>query len=223
MFFILVSVSELSLFLLLFAWLRSVLSLDGCRSLHIFCVFLFVWPSLLVHYHSVFCPFPFVRFLHRVLRGFLPWFGVSPFRVLFPRRYVSPRFVTSGVVLSFLVPAFSFGLFFISLVRPHRLAGFSLGPFLRFLVTLLIPLLSFSPLGISCTFLEVFPQIYRPSLLRVGLFSSPFCRSVVLQIHLPRFHSLSPFMFFPSMICGTVSHMFLFCLLLRFGFPYCLL
>ena len=45
LFFLLVSVSEFSLVLPLFAWLRSALSIGGCRSLPVFCVFLLVRPS----------------------------------------------------------------------------------------------------------------------------------------------------------------------------------
>ena len=48
---------------------------------------------------------------------------------------------------------------------PHRIACFGLGPFLRFLVlssSLLIPLLFFSPLCVSCPFLGALPEVSRP-------------------------------------------------------------
>ena len=82
--------------------------------------------------------------------------------------------VPSDLVLTVLVLVLFFVLFFFSLVRPHCIACFGLGPFLRLLVTvssLLVSLLSFSPLGVSCRFLGVFLQFLVLSLLRWG--SSP--------------------------------------------------
>ena len=136
-------------------------SIGGCRSRHLFYVFLFVRPYWIIGCFCLSCPLPFFSFLHGVLCCFLPYFGISPFRVAYlsPSPSVSPRLVPLGFVLIVLVPVLSFGLFF-SLVHPRRIACFSLGPFLRFLVTgssLLVPLrLSFSPLGVSCLFLVFF-------------------------------------------------------------------
>ena len=123
-------------------------------------------------------------FLHEVLCRFLPWFGFIPSGSLFPRPFVSPHLVPLGFVLPLLLPAFSFGLFFISLVRPLVLLvlPFSLSLACSFLVPLLI---SFSPLGVSCTFVRVFPRISHLSLLWVALSSLVFtflscCRYVIL-------------------------------------------
>ena len=154
--------------------------------------------------------------------------GFLPSGYLSPSPFVSPHLVPSGFVLTVLVPALSFGLLFFSLVRPRCLACFSLGPFLRFLVTglsLLVPLLlSFSPLGVSCPFLGgFFLRFLVPSLLRVGLFSSRFCWSVVLPLRLPRFHSLTHFAFVSSVVMGDLPDVIILCLFLPFGIPYCVI
>ena len=83
-----------------------------------FCVYLPVQPSCLVCWFCIYCPLPFFPFLHEVFVGFLPWFGVYPFRVSLPLSFVSPHLVPLGFVLPLLIPAFSFSLFFVSLVRP---------------------------------------------------------------------------------------------------------
>ena len=62
---------ESSPFFPLFAWIRSALSIGGCRSLHLFCVFLFVRPSWLFCCLCLSCPLPFFHFLHGVLCSFL--------------------------------------------------------------------------------------------------------------------------------------------------------
>ena len=140
-------------FLNLFAWLRSILFIGGCRSLPLFCVFSSFSAFL-------FCLLPFAStvlcrsslFLHEVLWHFLPWFGFLPSGSLFPRPFVSPHLVPSCFVLPLLISAFSFGLFFVSCAS-SRLACFALGPFLHLLVPLLI---SFSTLSVPCTFVWVF-------------------------------------------------------------------
>ena len=114
-------------FLPLFAWVRSVLSLGGCRSLPLSVFFFsFGLPILFVAF-CPYCPLPFFPFLHEVLGRFLPWFGVSPFRVSLPSSFVSPHLVPLGFVLPLLISAFSFGLFFVSLVRPLVLLVSPLG------------------------------------------------------------------------------------------------
>ena len=78
-FFLLVSVSGI------FS-LPSSFCLDSFRSLHLWVSF----PSyfLCFSFSSAFLtcslPFPFFRFLHGVLCGFLPWLGVFPFRISLP-------------------------------------------------------------------------------------------------------------------------------------------
>ena len=103
------------------------------------------------------CPLPFVSSFEGFFAVSFLSSGFLPSGYFSPNLSVSPRLVPSGFILTFLVPALSFELHFFSLVFPRRVACFSLGPFLRFLVTgssLLIPLiLSFSPLGVSCPFL----------------------------------------------------------------------
>ena len=154
-----------------------------------------------------------------MLCGFLTWLGVFPFRVslplslclstLGPFRFRSYR-LGSGL---FHLGSSSSPLCFLTVLLVLALG-------LSFASSLLVPLLSFSPLGVSCPFVRVFPQISHPSLLRVGLFSSRFCRSVVLPQRLPRSHSLSPFAFILSVVIGDFPDVFLFCMFLRFGFPY---
>ena len=149
------------------------LSVGGCRSLHLFCDFLsFGRPGLLVAfvlpvlcYSSVFLPgFFAVSFLSS---------GVFPSGYLSPHPCVSPRMVPSGFVLTILVAVLSVVLFFFSLVRPHRIACFNLGPFLHFLVpgsSLLVPLL------LSSYFSYFFP----PSLsLCLSSFSCPISFSAL--------------------------------------------
>ena len=150
--------------------------------------------------------------------------GFLPSGYLSPNPFVSPCLVPSGFVLTVLVPALSFGIFFFSFVRPCHIACFGLGPILRFLVTgscLLVPLLlSFSPLGVSCPLLGIFfLRFLVPSLLQVGLFSR-FCQSVVLPLCLPRFHSLTPFAFVPSVVVGDLPDVIILCRFLPFGIPY---
>ena len=112
--------------------------------------------------------------------------------------------------------------FFLSLVRPHCVACFGLGPFLCFLVpgsSLLVPLLlSFSPFVVSCPFLGCFLMFLVPSLLRAGPFSSRSCRSFVPPLRL--FHPISPFAFVPFVVGGGLPDVFLLCLFLCFEFLY---
>ena len=71
--FILVSVSGIfSLFFSLFAWVSSALSIGGCHSLPLFCVFLFVRPSWIICCFYLSCLLPFFSLLPRVLCGVLP-------------------------------------------------------------------------------------------------------------------------------------------------------
>ena len=139
--------------------------------------------------------------------------GFLPSGYLSPSPYVFPRMFSSDFVLTVFVPSLSFVLFF-SLVRPHRIACFVLGPFLRFLVTglsfLVPPLLSLSlHLVFLVLFLGVFLGFLVLSLLRVGLSSSSFCQSFVLPLRLPRFHSLAPFAFVPSVVVGDLPDVLL--------------
>ena len=92
-----------------------------------FCVFLLVRPSCLFVAFCLYCPLPFSPFLHEVLGRFLPSFEVSPFRVSPPLSFVSPYSVPLGFVLPLLALAFSFSLFFVSLVCPLVLLVSSLG------------------------------------------------------------------------------------------------
>ena len=88
-----------------------------------------------------------------MLGRFLPWLGVSPFQVSVSSSFVSPQLVPLGFVLPLLIPAFSFGLFFVSLVRPLVLlvSPSDISVACSFLVPLLI---SFSPLGVPCSFVR---------------------------------------------------------------------
>ena len=157
-------------------------SIEGCRSLHLFFVFFsFRLPGLLLLPLLSFAILQYSSVGFFVI-SFLSW-GLSP------SPCSSQCMVPLGFLLPVLVPALSFVLFFVSLVLPFRIACFGLGPFLRLLVTgssLLVPLLlSFSPLGGFYPFLRDFLRFLIPSLLRVVLFSSRFCRSFGPPLRLP--------------------------------------
>ena len=156
--------------------------------------------------------------LPSLVRGFLPSEYLSP------SPHVSPRLVPLGFVLTVLVPALSFVLFFFLLVRPHRIACFGLGPFLHFLVTgsslLVPPLLFFSPLGVSCPFLGGFPEVYRSVSSLGGALLLSFLPVFVPPLHLPRFHSVAPFEFFPSVVVGNLPDVLVLCLFVHFGITY---
>ena len=141
-------------FLPLFAWVCSVLCIGGCHFLPLSVFFFsFGLPVLFVAFCR-YCPLPFFPFLHEVLGRFLPWFGVSPFRVSLPSSFVSPHLVHLGFVLPLLIPAFSFCLFFVSLVRP--------------LVVLVSPL----DLSLACSFL-----VPRSSYLFLSAWCSLYLRA----------------------------------------------
>ena len=110
---------------------------------------------LLILYLLSFAVF-FFPFLHELLGCFLPWFGVSPFRVSLPSSFVS-QLVPLGLVLPLLIPVFSFGLFFVSLVNPLVLLASPLD--LSLACSFLVPLLFFfSPPGVPCSFVHYLTQ-----------------------------------------------------------------
>ena len=157
-----------------------------------------------------------------MLCGFLPWLGVSPFPVSLPSSFfVSPYLVPSGSVPPLLVPTFSFGLFFVSLVRPHVLLVSTLPLPFAYLFLVPLSLFLFLSLSLCLVFLIIlywgFPQVSPPSLLRVGLFYrfSPFCRAAVSSspVSLPLSFRVRSFCG-----CGVLPVVFLFCLFWRFGF-----
>ena len=119
---------------------------------------------------------------------------------------MSPCLVLSGFALPTLVPAFSFGLFFISLVHPRRIACFGLGPFLR----LLVPGSSlFLSAWCFLSFLGGFSSGFS-SVSSLGGSLLSFWRSVVLPLRLTRLHSVSHLAFVPSVVCGVIPVVFLF-------------
>ena len=165
----------------------------------------------------LFCLLPFAStvlwhsslFLHEVLWHFLPWFGFLPSGSLFPRPFVSPHLVPSGFVLPLLVPAFSFGLLFVSLCASSRLACLALGPFLHLLV--LGSSFLFLSLSLHLVFLVTSYMFSLGFLIRLFFgWRSRFYLSIVLPFRLSRFHSFSTFEFVPSVVCGVLPFVFLF-------------
>ena len=201
---------ESSPFLFLFAGFRSGLSIGGCCSLHLFCVFSFrsafltcLLPLPLLSFDVL--PFPAwgALWFPSLVRGFsLP--SISS-RVLFFFLFFfwSLHLVSLGFVPPLLVPAFSFGLFSVSLVRPHVMLVLTLS--LSFAYSFLAPLSSFLFLSLSLrlVFLMISCGFFLRFLLRLffGWVPSLFIfLSVVLTFRLTRFHSLSPFTSVPSVV-----------------------
>ena len=149
--------------------------------------------------------------------------GCSP-PGLSPSPWVSPRMVPSGFILPVLIPAISFVLFFFSLVCPHHVTCFGLGPFLCVLVTgsslLVSLLLSFSPLGVSCPFLVFFSEVSRSVFFgwdsSPHVFASLSCHHCIFPISTP---SLLLCSFLPRLAVSFQMCLFL-CLFLHFEFPY---
>ena len=200
-----------TLFLRLFAWIRSSLFL--------------VWevvPSIFSSFSlcSDFLDYSFGLFCLRCSSVgffaifFLCWGFFLP--GLSPNPWSFHRLVSSGFSLPILFRTFSFMLFFVSLVHPLRLACFGHGLFLRF--SFLVRLSLFLSTGRILSFSEGFLKCLIPSLLRVVLFSSRFS-----VFHVSSTSSLLPlphsFRILSICGCGRASIVFFLYAFLLFGFP----
>ena len=187
--------------------------------------FSFGLPNLFVAF-SISCPFPSCRFLHGVLCGFLPWLGISSFRVSLPSSLClfsfgpfgfRPSYIGSGLFLWAFLPL-PCAYYPYCLFRPWAFPSL---PRYWFISPRSPSSLFLSAWCFLC-FLGGFSSGFS-SVSSSGVSLLSFYHSVVLPLRLTRFHSLSPFAFVPPMVCGDISHVFLFCLFLRFGFPSCFL
>ena len=215
-----------TLFLHLFAWIRSALFQLRDVVPSIFSLFSFR-SAFLDSCFCLFCPLPFFGIAPWGSWQFSSFVRVSPFRV--SSQVLGPLSTWSlrVFILPVFVPALFFVLFFVSLVHPLRLACFGLGPFLRFLFFFSCQVclysflfFSFSPMVGSCPILRDFLRFLIPSLLRVVLFSSRFAGLLCcLYVLLDSTSSLLSRSF--RLWLGLIFHcVFLVCLFLLFGIPY---